>query len=264
MRESVLPLDRGGAPVQAAEDRRTREESLKRLWFLGDVHGRFAHIDRAISAADTKPSWIVFLGDIDLNHMPLEQALAPLRRSFPATRVAFIHGNHDADTYEHWNCLHTAGAAVALHGQVVDLDGIKVAGLGGTFLGRVWTPPNLPLLESKAAAINRGAFQFRGGQRPHSAYHGAIYPEDFEQLAVQRADILVTHEAPGCHPYGYEKLDELAQSLGVLRLFHGHTHDDLTEQYKLVEEALGFEAIAVNYRAIKNGLGELIIQGKHG
>lgn len=238
--------------------------ALQKIWFLGDVHASFRHIAQALLTSSIKPSWLVFLGDIDISHMPLTQVLVPVQRSFPNIKVGFIHGNHDTDTYDHWDCLHDSGEAVALHGQVVDLDGVKVAGLGGTFLERVWMPPKPPLFGSKSAAMNRGAYQFRDGQRPNPSYLGAIYPDDFDQLAGQRADILITHEAPSCHPYGFAKLDELARSLGVVRSFHGHTHDDLTEQYKTQWGALGFEAIGVSYCSIKNGLGDVIAQGPEG
>lgn len=238
--------------------------ALQKIWFLGDVHGSFNHIQQALLAARFKPSWLLFLGDVDIDHMPFSQVLDPLHRDFPGTKFAFVHGNHDADSYDHWNNLHDAGAAVPLHGEVEELDGVRVAGLGGTFLDRVWMPPKQPLFQSKSAAMNRGSFQFRDGQRPNPAYLGAIYPDDFYQLARQRADILIMHEAPSCHPYGFAKLDELARSLGVLRAFHGHTHDDLTEQYKTQWGDLGFEAIGVNYCSIKNGLGEVIVQGPEG
>ncbi|CAM8621434.1 MPP_superfamily domain containing protein [Comamonadaceae bacterium] len=234
------------------------KSALQKIWFLGDVHGSFTHIEQALLAADIKPRWLVFLGDIDIHHMPFSQTLEPLRKSYPGIKVGFIHGNHDADTYDHWDCLHGAGEAVALHGQVVDLDGVKVASLGGTFLDRVWMPPKQPIFHSKSESMNRGPFQFRDGQRPNPAYLGAIYPDDFDQLAEQRADILITHEAPGCHPFGFQKIDELARSLGVLRSFHGHTHDDLTDQYKTQWGELGFEAIGVNFCSIKNGLGDVI------
>lgn len=68
------------------------------------------------------------------------------------------------------------------------------------------------------------------------------------------ADILVTHEAFSCHHHGWEALDQLARDLQVVRAFHGHTHDDRTDQYREHRERLGFEAVAVNFRRIKNGL----------
>lgn len=237
------------------------EHGLRKLWFVGDVHGEFQHIEATLKAArdaNSLPNWLVFLGDLDIDHLPLRVVLEPMLTLSPELRVAFIHGNHDADSYAHWECLHDSGEAVVLHGRVVDLDGIRVAGLGGNFLGRVWAPPSTPTFTNKAAAMKRGPFGWRDGQRPSPKLHGAIYPEDVATLGQQRAGILVTHEAPSCHPYGWDTLDQLARDMGVLRTFHGHTHDDLSEAYAQQRVALGFDARAVNFRCIKNGLGEIV------
>lgn len=240
---------------------RQHENTLRRLWFVGDVHGEFRHIEAALKAAreaNKRPTWLVFLGDLDIDRQPLRVILEPMLALSPGLRVAFIHGNHDADSYAHWECLHDCGVAVALHGQVAELDGIRVAGLGGNFLGRVWKPPSKPTFTHKAAAMKRGAYGWRNGQRPSPKFHGAIYPDEVAALEPQRADILVTHEAPSCHPYGWDTLDQLARNMGVLRTFHGHTHDDLSETYATQREQLGFDARAVDFRCIKNGLGEIV------
>lgn len=235
--------------------------ALQRIWFLGDVHGQFRHIPEALLIAQVKPRWLVFLGDVDIDHTPFKEILAPLKRHFPLIRVAFIHGNHDADTYEHWQMLHECGDALALHGQVIDMDGVHVAGLGGNFMGRVWHPPAGASFQSKQEAMNRGPYQWRGGQRPNPSFHAAIYPADIKALSSQRADILVTHEAPSCHPYGYAALDELAREMRVVRSFHGHHHDDRSEDYAKLRSTLQFDACAVDFCGIKNGLGQVILQG---
>lgn len=236
-------------------------EALRGLWFLGDVHGEFSHLAKALLAAARKPDWVIFAGDIDIDHISFAEVLAPLRRNFPGTRVAFIYGNHDADTYDHWNCLHNCGDAVALHSKVVELSGIRVAGLGGNFLGQIWAPPNNPTFRNRDAAMNRGAYLFRDSQRPNPSLLGAIYPNEFEHLARQQADILVTHEAPGCHPYGWEAISQLSRDMRVARSFHGHQHDDRSEEYCLQRDTLKFDARALAYCGIKNGLGEVIFQG---
>ena len=265
---------------------RQHETALKGIWFLGDVHGEFRHIAQALLEAATQtrttaattttttqatsipkpslPNWLVFLGDVDIDHQPFREILAPLKRNFPSVKVAFIHGNHDADTYEHWACLHDCGEAVALHGQVVEMNGVRIGGLGGNFLGRIWSPPGEAFFANKAAAMNRGAFQWRGGQKPNPKLHGAIYSDDVKHLESLRADILVTHEAPSCHPYGFSALDELARSMQVVRSFHGHQHDDRTAEYALQRDSLGFDALAVGYCSIKNGLGRVIHAGPKG
>jgi hypothetical protein len=250
------------ARIQAFDDQ--YREALRRLWFLGDVHGQLRHIDRCLAAAPDLPAWLVFLGDIDLEVRTFREWVEPMRAEYPSVQVAFIFGNHDADSYEHWERLHDAGSAVALHGKVTDLDGVRIAGLVGNFMGRVWMPPDEPKFTNKEAALNRGAFQWRAGQRPAPGYLAAIYPEEFEALAALEADILVTHEAPSCHHHGFEALDELAQCLGVKRSFHGHHHDDLSDQYALQRERLQFDAKALAFCAIKNGLGEVILPGEPG
>lgn len=233
-------------------------DALRGIWFLGDVHGTFEHIAEALLAANEKPRWLVFLGDIDIDHITFREVLAPLNRNFPAMKVAFIHGNHDADTYEHWEMLHDCGDAVALHAKVTELDGVRVAGLGGNFMGRVWSPPAQASFQNKQKAMNRGAYQWRDGQKPNPSLHAAIYPDDVATLSKLRADILVTHEAPSCHPHGFAALDELVRSMRVVRSFHGHPHDDRSAQYMLGREQRGFDARAVDYCGIKNGLGEVI------
>jgi predicted MPP superfamily phosphohydrolase len=242
---------------------RENAQALRAMWFLGDVHAEFRHIVTALIAAGKAgagalPRWLVFLGDIEIDHKPFREILEQLKQHFPTVKVAFIYGNHDADTYEHWQCLHDCGDAVPLHGRVADLDGIKVAGIGGNFLGRIWAPPAEPLFRNKQKAINQGKFQWRDGQQPNPALNGAIYPDDVATLAKQRADILVTHEPPSCHHHGWEAFSQLARDLRVVRAFHGHTHDDLSDKYALVRNELGFDARAVNYCSIKNGLGEFV------
>jgi calcineurin-like phosphoesterase family protein len=250
------------ARMQAFDDE--HRDSLRRIWFLGDVHGQFRHIIPALTAAPVMPNWLVFLGDLDLEVQPLREWAQPVCAAFPGLQLVFIHGNHDADSYEHWHRLHDSGPAIALHGQVLDMNGVRVAGMGGNFLGRVWMPPSEPTFANKTQAMNRGAFQWHGTQRPSPAYLAGIYPDEFKALAAQEADILVTHEAPSCHQLGFEALDELARSMRVVRTFHGHHHDDLSDQYALQRDRLQFDARALAFCAIKDGLGEIIVEGRPG
>ena len=238
--------------------------ALKSLWFLGDVHGDFRHIAQALLDASKTPCWLVFLGDIDIDHKPFREILEPMRRNFPSVQVAFIHGNHDADTHEHWAMLHDCGDALALHGRVLDLEGVRVAGLGGNFMGRIWSPPAQATFQNKEEAMRPGPYSWRDGERPSSMLSACIYPSDLAALSKLRADILVTHEAPSCHPHGFGALDELARSMRVVRTFHGHHHDDLSHEYAKVRKEICFDARAVSYCSIKNGLGEIVVNGPQG
>ena len=87
-----------------------------------------------------------------------------------------------------------------------------------------------------------------GGNGPHRRHWGTIYPDDLNGLADLEADLLVTHEAPGYHPHGFEILDTLAQSLGVRASVHGHQHDRLDSSAKW--ESQGFRSYGVGLRGL--------------
>ena len=248
--------------IQAFDDE--HREALRRLWFLGDVHGEFRHIVRCLAAAPVRPAWLVFLGDLDLELRPFRDWVDALQSAHPGVQVAFIHGNHDADTHGHWQRLHDCGSAVRLHAQLLDLDGVRVAGLGGVFMGRVWSPPAEARVQHRRQLDPALMTALEKRERQGPKLMGAIYPAEWERLSRQGADILVTHEAPTCHPHGFEAIDELARAMGVVRTFHGHHHDDRSDEYVARRDALGFDAWSVAFCAIRNGLGELLVQGEPG
>jgi Icc-related predicted phosphoesterase len=234
--------------------------ALKRIWFLGDVHGEFRHVARAIERSEIQPTWLVFLGDIEIDKVPFREALSPIRSILPSIKVGYIHGNHDAETLQHWAMLHDGGDAIDLHGKVVSLDGVKVAGLGGNFMTRIWDPASsIPSFRNKLEATKLDRFRVGKRNQPQATFHAAIYPDDVAALSRLRADILVTHEAPSCHPHGFDLIDNIARSLQVVRTFHGHHHDDRSDEYAIFRQLLNFDARAVSLRGIKNGLGEIII-----
>jgi hypothetical protein len=76
----------------------------------------------------------------------------------------------------------------------------------------------------------------------------SIYPDELNALADLRADILVVHEAPGYHSNGFEILDDLARSLGVRVLVHGHQHDRLDSSHRWA--AQGFKSFGVGLRGV--------------
>lgn len=144
-----------------------------------------------------RPAAIVFLGDLQAQR-PLETELEFILNM---TEVWFIHGNHDTDSDA--DCNHLFGSALAdrnLHGRVALVDGLRIAGLGGVFRGQVWMPPVGWLYESPgefAARCGAGNRWREGLPRKHRS---SIFPEDYFRLLSQRADILVTHEAPQLSP----------------------------------------------------------------
>ncbi|UFN48421.1 metallophosphoesterase [Roseomonas sp. OT10] len=201
--------------------------------FVGDIHRHWRYVEEGLAALPAPPRAAVLLGDMECDE-PLDRLAAPLLRRGVA--VHWIFGNHDYDGGpEMWANLsapqrNPLTAPGALHGRVVEIGGLRVAGLGGVFRRRVWEPPEPPRLQARAeleadlATLEAGwnAAQRRALADALAAM--AIWPEDWEALRRQRADILVTHEAPSSHPIGAAALEELARALGARLLVHGHHH----------------------------------------
>ncbi|HYW75932.1 MAG TPA: metallophosphoesterase [Gammaproteobacteria bacterium] len=194
------------------------------LFFGGDPHGHFAQIERV--ARDAGPDdALVLLGDFDLP-APLEQVIPAAR-----DRTWWIHGNHDCDRTEWYDRLFgSALAARCLHGQVVRVGGLRVAGMGGVFREKVWHPESPKGVRAPARAdylrLMRPPERWRGGLP--LKHHASIWWEDYERLWAQRADILVTHEAPSAHRHGFAAIDDLAAAMGARMIVHGHHHETYT------------------------------------
>lgn len=218
--------------------------------YFGDPHGEFRHIIREVRRQE--PEAIILLGDIEAP-LPLHVLLRPI---LDMTDIWFIHGNHDTDQEEFWYNLYDSNLAnKSLHGKVCEVDGRRVAGLGGVFRQSVWMPGyesadvqnyedycKQTLLQSKAQHV---------ADNMKLKALSSIYPDDYYTLAMESAEIMVTHEAPSCHPYGFAALDELAQSLGVQEVIHGHHHDSL--DYREHWNRLGFRAYGVEFQGWKLG-----------
>lgn len=225
-----------------------------RIFFCGDVHGNFAFVIQAVRVH--RPAAVVFLGDLQAQR-PLEQELEAI---LGLTEIWYIHGNHDTDSQtDHDNLFLSALADRNLHGRVVEIAGTRIAGLGGVFRGQVWAPPGHIQFEtpkSYTARCGRGNL-WRGGLP--LKHRSTIFPDEYARLVGQRADILITHEAPSCHPHGFEAIDELARSLRVHTLFHGHQHDRL--DYTDHRERMGFTAYGVGFCGITDQDGSIICIG---
>ncbi len=201
--------------------------------FIGDIHQQWHKVENGLAALDPLPRSAVLLGDIQCDR-PLDELAAPLLER--GIDVHWIFGNHDNDGGpEMWANLveperNPRTAQGALHGRVVEISGLRIAGLGGTFRPRVWEPPEPPRLHARAelpadlASMGTGWREDHLAALEHSLGATAIWPEDYHYLASQRADILVTHEAPRSHPAGNAALDALARAMGASLIVHGHHH----------------------------------------
>lgn len=215
--------------------------SRPKLMFFGDPHGDFKFVIRTVQRL--LPQAIVLLGDIQARS-PLELELAAI---LDLTEVWFVHGNHDTDSEaDHDNLFGSELAHRNLHGRVVEIAGLQVAGLGGVFRARIWAPPLDPSFASVADRLKviRPSERWREGLPLR--HRSSIFPDDYERLSRQRADILVTHEGLGGHPRGWSALDDLATSLRAQAVVHGHLHqtiDYVAEEH--LDPAAGYQAFGV-------------------
>lgn len=243
-----------------------RSRSDQPVLFCGDLHGVFRQVTEACEQACA--SAVVLLGDMEPLR-PLEVELAPLLES--GVPLYWIGGNHDADSDELWQW--TWGSALAdrcVHGRVVELpDGRRLAGLSGVFREAVWYPTlagargGVPTWRSRDEHAHFTPRQARWLGGPPRKHWGTIYPEDVERLADSQADILITHEAPGYHPYGFALLDGLARSMGVRWAIHGHQHDALDSSARWLDQ--GFSTFGVGLRGVSalwpDGGWEVVVPG---
>ncbi|MFL9610945.1 metallophosphoesterase [Methylobacillus sp. Pita2] len=222
------------------------------ILFCGDPHGQFKHIQRAID--QEKPSAVILLGDME----PPQ----PLHELLTGAPIYFIPGNHDGESVLHAsNIFESAYAGNNLHNRVVEIDGIRIAGLGGVFSESVWMPPANPVAENldQWHSQNQWSGQYFAQQKELHR-HGSIFLDDYLNLMTMKADILVVHDAPSCHPYGFEAIDDLARELGVHTVYHGDHHDSL--DYSADEPLMGFRTYGVGLRGITDQNGNKIRAGE--
>jgi len=196
--------------------------------FAGDPHRNFTPILRACLARS--PGTLILLGDCDCP-APLPDLLAPAVAA--GWRVHWILGNHDTETeaaFDHMVGAHPDGD-IGL--RVIDIGGVRVAGLPGVFKPRVW----YPRADTPGERVDPPRFQtrhaFMATLRPDERWRGGlplwhrdtIFPEDITQLRKERFDVLVSHEAPSSHRHGFPVLDALAEVCGARLIVHGHHHE---------------------------------------
>lgn len=228
---------------------------MTKLWQCGDTHGRFEHVIEAVLEAHDRgcpPDALIFLGDLECAqplHIELQEIIGL------GLNVWFIPGNHDTDSNSSWNALTSGNMADRnLHGRVETISGEKVAGLGGIFRSRIWAPPAEPNFRSydawrKDLMKKRPTRDWGLAEATEERRHKTtIFPVVFDCLAKQHADILVTHEATSCHPYGWEAIADLGRQMKVKWHFHGHLHDN--QDYSAHFDRLGFQTYGIGYRGI--------------
>jgi len=244
------------------------------IWILGDNHGIFDYVLKTVHASDERPAAVIFLGDLECP-IPFSDCVADIEAA--GIECWVIPGNHDTDTAENYRNLYGDSFFQErnLHGRIVEIAGLRVAGLGGIFREKIWDPDSdeMPAIRNwqKLVATQNAKRPNRlrieqptveqiatdGVLRKHAS---AIFHDDWLHLYGQQADILVTHEAPDCHQYGYKAITALAQSLKVKFSFHGHMHEDR----KYDSEHLGFQAVSVGFLGVSDQYGGVVKLGELG
>lgn len=229
------------------------EVCVSEILFCGDIHGQCKHLLRV--AEERPEATFVLLGDIEAPE-PLEEWLAPI-----ADRLWFIHGNHDTDSSESFSHVFESGLKHRnLHGRVAEINGVRVAGLGGVFRSKVWMPPEKPFYENEAHYLRICGAGNRWRAGLPLRHRSTIFPEAVHKLSSMLADVLVCHEAIGGHKNGFEEIDVLALAMGVKVVFHGHQHDRL--DYERWTKATGIRAHGVGLRGITNLKGNVVVPGE--
>lgn len=234
---------------------------MSRIWFCGDVHGEFGHVFEALEKHPLvdRPLAVIFLGDLD----PQAKLSEILQRYLNAgIEPWFVHGNHESDQADTWvNTLDCWERN--LSGRVETIVGVRIAGLGGVFREETWYPPAEPTFHSYDAYIQHLASiqptRLRGdvgNSKRARVASSSIFPGVIKELSRQPADVLVTHEAPGCCRDGFAVIDDLARKLGVRKVFSGHHHHD---QHL---SGFGFESYQVGLRGIRDLSGAIIKIGE--
>jgi len=190
------------------------------ILICGDPHGQFDHIVEA--TIDLMPRAVILLGDNTPDralHEELELALG-------ITNIWWIPGNHDTDSAEYYDRqFHSKLAERNLHGRVVNIEGMRVAGLGGVFRTKIWNDNSKANASAQSYAKSLPqAERWRDGVPLR--HRSTIFRADIDALSRRQADVLITHEAPNLHEFGSVVITALARTMRVRRAFHGHHHID--------------------------------------
>jgi predicted phosphodiesterase len=236
---------------------------------LGDIHGDFASARRVMARHTDVPFWLC-VGDVADDAGRYEALPAPLY---------WIKGNND-----NYAAIADRAFPDGLHflpnAQPITLEGLRVAGLGGTFAPTWYDTPaselpypgwalGIPRAEWEAAAEprqgqgpSRDARDARGGGAPRAVKDDKrrhfVREEVDACKALHGIDIFLTHEAP--RPYftgtgarrndaGKTPINEaLAAMKPRLHLF-GH-HHRFTDQERQGVRSVGLDLVGRSYLLI--------------
>ncbi len=223
------------------------------ILFAGDCHGDFVPVIEEAGQA----SAVVLLGDQEpMNDLARElgPGLAP--------RTWWIYGNHDSDYLCYFE-NHAPMAHRNLHCGVVEIEGVRVVGLGGVFRAKKFEVDQTTQLREVDVDCHQDTreawIKLRRGGRSYPVDYTSIFPDDIKSLLALagQVDVLVSHEAPECHALGYQLIGDLARAMGVKMLIHGHHHErySATIAGGIRVEGLGMARTPEGFFWLRQGLG---------
>ena len=206
---------------------------------LGDIHGDFASARRTMERHAEVPFWIC-VGDVADDQGRYEPLPAPLH---------WIKGNN-----ENFDSIAAGELPDSLHylpnGVAADIDGIRVAGLGGTFAPTLYDTPAADLPHPRKATAKATVLADR---RRHF-----VRQEVEACKALNDVDVFLTHEAP--RPYfagdgprrndaGKAPVNEVLAALKPRLHLFGH-HHRFTEQERQGVRSIGLDLVSRSYLLI--------------
>jgi uncharacterized protein len=202
---------------------------------LGDIHGDFDRVRTIMRRHPEIPFWIC-VGDLADDEGRYHAVEAP---------VYWIKGNN-----ENFDAIASGGLPDGLrylpNGQLVDIDGLRIVGLGGTFAPTWYETPaaNLPHPVKGTARATAQA-----DKRRH------FVKEEVERCQRLRdVDVFLSHEAP--RPYkvhggrgpdaGKTPINEVLSALQPRLHFFGH-HHEFTEHVRQQVRSVGLDLVSRSY-----------------
>ena len=209
---------------------------------LGDIHGAFADARRILERHREVPFWLC-VGDIANQDGRYEPLGGP---------VYWIHGNND-----NFDAIAAGDLPAGLHhissGAAVDVDGLRVAGLGGTF-APTWyeTPPGELPHPTKGS---RKATELADKRRHF------VREQTEACKALRDVDVFLTHEAakpfrpfPGGRgpDAGKTQINEVLAAMQPRLHLFGH-HHRFSEQEREGVRSVGLDLASRSYLLIDAG-----------
>ncbi|ETX26519.1 metallophosphoesterase family protein [Roseivivax isoporae] len=212
------------------------------ILFFGDPHGNW---DPLYEALEERPRAVIVLGDLaeaKLDPSGVQRA----RDAFDAVldagaQLAFIVGNHDSGSDELWKLVEDYDQ-YRIDGRVIDIDGLRIAGLGGVIRARLWPGEGEPRYATEAELIARTPRQERWRGGIPQVHRTTIMPWTVKELRLHQADVLITHEAPLPHQHGFGFLNDLALDMSARMIVHGHHHQTYSE---VTDEGIGVQGVGL-------------------